>query len=243
MEFDRPTQRFQQWIRCLDDYRVRAEVEAIELELQNLQMYRELLNHALDLKQRSDAWFTSDAWQRWVGVDDPKSIAATSVKGAQNGEGDTSASNDAGTQTDTPPLPPNSLAARLARERLEPRSRSRARHAAHLPRALDHSAQLAETVEATQHPTPDDEPLTTGLPVRVWLDNLEQPNCSDESPDVSPGVPSLELASPARDSEGATRVEERVEADTREPHSAVTGTRRGKLARLKPISHRLLGSA
>jgi hypothetical protein len=241
MEFDLPTQHFQQWLGGMDDYRVRDELDAIELQLQNLQMYQDLLKHALDLKHRSDAWFTSEAWQSWVCMDDP--IPATSVRGTQNGEGEANASTDAGTRADKPAFPPNSLAERLARERLEPHWRTRSRNAAHLPRAPEHSAQLAETVEATQQPAPHDEPLTTGLPVRVWLDNREQPNCSDESSDVSPDVPNPNLAEPARDREGATRAEERIEADPREPHSAVTGTRRGKLARLNPIPHRLLGSA
>jgi hypothetical protein len=261
MDFDLSTQRFQQWLGCFDDYRVRAELEAIELQLQNLQTYRDLLNHALDLKHRSDAWFSSDAWQSWVCADDAKSIAAPSVKGAQNPEGAASASHGAGARTDKPPFAPNSLAERLARERLEPQRRIRAGNAAHPLRAPEHSAQPAETVEPTQHSDPDDERLTTDLPVRVWLDHLEQRNCSDESPDVPSEVPGLELAGlpgdgeratrveerieagPREpDAEGATRVEECIEADPREPHSGVSGAPRGKLGRLNRIPHRLLRS-
>jgi hypothetical protein len=217
MEFDRRKQGFQQWLGGLDDSGVHAEIERIERELENLRMYGDLLSHALDLKRRSNAWFTSDAWQSWVCADDPKSIAEASVIEAPDGEGDVRAFDDSGTAVETPPLPLNSLAERLARERSEPRFR--ARKAAHPTRALEHSAELADTVEATEPAAPDDEPATTSLPVRAWLQTLKKPHRSDKSPDVPPEPPSLDLADPNRDD--AAREDEPVEVGASEAYAAV----------------------
>jgi hypothetical protein len=225
MEFDREKQGFQQWLGGMDDAGVRAEVERIERELENMQMYRDLLSHALDLKQRSSAWFTSDAWQSWVRADEPKSIGEASVVEAQDGEGDTSALDDSGTPIDEQPLPLNSLAERLARERSEPRIR--ARNALRPPRP-EPSAELAETVEATEGAAPDDEAATTTLPVRAWLQSLKKSHRSDESPDVPPELPSLELAELGSDD--AAREEERDEVSVREAYAAVAGAAGGEVA-------------
>jgi hypothetical protein len=142
MDFDQPAQRFQRWLGCLDDHEVRAEVEAIDHELENLQRYRDLLTQALDLKQRWDSWFTSDAWQSCFYEDNQTPIASASVQQEEVTETDTTASDDSSGQVDEPQFAPNSLAARLARERLDPRWRVRARQSALQPQGLEHSASL-----------------------------------------------------------------------------------------------------
>jgi hypothetical protein len=126
----------------LDDHEVRAEIEAIEHEVENLQRYRDLLTQALDLKQRWDAWFTPDDWEGCFYEDDHTSVASVPVQDEHSSEGDSRASGDSSGRADEPQFAPNSLAARLARERLDPRWRVRARQLALQPQELEHSASV-----------------------------------------------------------------------------------------------------
>jgi hypothetical protein len=142
MDFDRPAQHFQRWLGCLDDHEVRAEVAAIDRELENLQRYRDLLTQSLDLKHRWDAWFTPDDWQDRFYEDSQTSIASVSMQDEDSAERDSRASDDFSGQVDESQFKPNSLAARLARERLDPRWRVRARQSALQPQGLEHSASL-----------------------------------------------------------------------------------------------------
>jgi len=50
MDFNQPTQDFQQWLESLDEAEVRAEVEAVERDRENLQRRQELLEQAVALK-------------------------------------------------------------------------------------------------------------------------------------------------------------------------------------------------
>jgi hypothetical protein len=129
MDFNRLTEDFQQWLESLGEAEVRAEVDAMERDLEILQRRRELFEEALDLKREWCALFTPDASQSWAFQDDQPPFTSVPVWAAQTGESDPSVSHDAPAGADEIQFPANSLAARLARGASgNPRSRARADH-------------------------------------------------------------------------------------------------------------------
>jgi len=123
MDFNQPTQDFQQWLESLDEAEVRAEVEAVERDRENLQRRQELLEQAVALKHEWLALSPPDGSQTSVSEDDE--APTTSVPGwaAQKHDSGWAGRNDASDQSepsDAPvtgadgvPVAPNSLAARI----------------------------------------------------------------------------------------------------------------------------------
>jgi hypothetical protein len=116
VDFNQPTQDFQQWLQSLDEAEVRAQVDAVQRDLENLHRRRELLEQAIALKHEWLALSPADASGASDSENEPQPYGSVPAWGESSSENEPSASDDAQvTGADGVDYAPNSLAARLAR--------------------------------------------------------------------------------------------------------------------------------
>jgi hypothetical protein len=116
VDFNQPTQDFQQWLESLDEAEVRGQVEAVQRDLETLHRRRDLLEQAVALKHE---WLALSPSERSGGSDSENEtppFGSVPAWGERSSESEPSPSDDAPvTASDGVEYAPNSLAARLAR--------------------------------------------------------------------------------------------------------------------------------